>query len=537
MQQRAMEYKKLQAPAHDGEVLIEPPLDQAPSLLEQNLRREKEPCGGSVDFSLASLAAEAREELLHRAHRYTSAYRDVAPLDHGAAQGPILLAGHQPQLFHPGVWLKNFVLGSLAARCDATAVNLLIDNDTIRSTLVRVPDTSSAHPKFASVPFDRPGPEIPYEERKILDPDLLASFPGRLEGALSALPIRPMVSQLWPYVLEAAAEHNNLGQCLAQARHRLEGEWGLETLELPLSHVSQMGSFRGFAVHLLAELPRLHEVYNTSLCHYRHIHRIRSRSHPVADLSKNEGFLEAPFWIWSREDPRRRRLFVRHHRDHLVLSDLEKLEMTLPLSADGSTDSAVEALCRLCDQGLRLRPRALITTMFARLLLGDLFLHGIGGAKYDQLTDLLMSRFFRLTPPGFMVVSGTALLPIRREDITLCDLRKIDSQLRELTFHPERHLDQNALDGDAAPWAEKKQHWISRDPPQGSRLERHQQITRANEALQPHVESQRRRLLECRAQTAASLLDQKILASREYAFCLFGQETLRPWIESVTQAD
>ena len=28
-----------------------------------------------------------------------------------------------------------------------------------------------------------------------------------------------------------------------------------------------------------------------------------------------------------------------------------------------------------------------MTTMFARLLLGDTFLHGIGGAKYDQVTD------------------------------------------------------------------------------------------------------------------------------------------------------
>ena len=28
--------------------------------------------------------------------------------------GLLFLAGHQPQMFHPGVWYKNFALGELA---------------------------------------------------------------------------------------------------------------------------------------------------------------------------------------------------------------------------------------------------------------------------------------------------------------------------------------------------------------------------------------------------------------------------------------
>ena len=44
--------------------------------------------------------------------------------------------------------------------------------------------------------------------------------------------------------------------------------------------------------------------------------------------------------------------------------------------------------------GIRLRTRALTTTMFARFLLGDLFVHGIGGAKYDELGDEIARGFF-----------------------------------------------------------------------------------------------------------------------------------------------
>ena len=37
-------------------------------------------------------------------------------------------------------------------------------------------------------------------------------------------------------------------------------------------------------------------------------------------------------------------------------------------------------------RGIKLRSRALTTTMFVRLFLADAFLHGIGGAKYDEVT-------------------------------------------------------------------------------------------------------------------------------------------------------
>ena len=50
-------------------------------------------------------------------------------------RGLIFLAGHQPELFHPGVWFKNFALGDLARRYQATAVNLVIDSDTVKSTV------------------------------------------------------------------------------------------------------------------------------------------------------------------------------------------------------------------------------------------------------------------------------------------------------------------------------------------------------------------------------------------------------------------
>ena len=53
---------------------------------------------------------------------------DLVGVDDVEAEGRL-------QLFHPGVWLKNFALGTLARRLNAVAVNLLIDTDTIKKEI------------------------------------------------------------------------------------------------------------------------------------------------------------------------------------------------------------------------------------------------------------------------------------------------------------------------------------------------------------------------------------------------------------------
>src|SRR5207244_11160094 len=55
----------------------------------------------------------------------------------------------------------------------------------------------------------------------------------------------------------------------------------------------------------------------------------------------------------------------------------------------------------------QLRPRALTLTLFARVCLGDFFIHGIGGGKYDEVTDVIIRDYFGLDPPAYQVLSAT----------------------------------------------------------------------------------------------------------------------------------
>ena len=126
---------------------------------------------------LPHLANDARCELLAAAKRYTKAYRDV---DVPCSARVAFLAGHQPEMFHPGVWFKNFLLAGLAKQHQAVAVNLQIDSDAMKGTAVRVPGGTLEQPRIEAVAFDRATSHEPFEQRTILDPARFESFGQRL---------------------------------------------------------------------------------------------------------------------------------------------------------------------------------------------------------------------------------------------------------------------------------------------------------------------------------------------------------------------
>lgn len=523
-------HKRLRAPREHGSVLIDPPLAEVSQMVAANQAR-----GAAAKYSLqgrtlADLAARARVDLVAAARRYTSAYRNI---DESSSTERLFLAGHQPELFHPGVWFKNFVLSGLARGGRATAVNLVIDSDTIKHVAVRVPGGSAEEPAVESTPFDASADEIPFEERDIENRCLFNSFGQRAADILRPLVSHPLLCKFWPLAKARAHATPNLGECISQARHVLEEEWGLSTLELPQSQVCALESFHWFTVHLLSELPRLRDVYNAAIDAYRVENRVRSANHPAPNLADDGEWIEAPFWMWSAASPRRRRLFVRRSGDRLTLTNRRRIEFDLPL-ADADASAAVEVLASLPSRGIKLRSRALITTLFARLVLSDLFIHGIGGAKYDQLTDEIVRRFFGLEPPEYLVLSATLHLTGSQNGAAADETRRIDSDLRDLEYHPEKYLDRlypwRDAPVDVAHWIDLKSRWLATEQTRANARQRCHAIRAANEALQAWVEAPRRELLRQRQEAARTARARAVLASREYAFCLYPEETLRDFL-------
>lgn len=529
------QYRRYRAPQEDGQVLVDPP---RATLAEAVARNREHLSTLEYDFqgrSLDELSASARRSLLERSIAYTGQYRDVdnaAATIGGATSAPLVLSGHQPQLYHPGVWYKNFVLGQLAHEVRGVGVHLLIDSDSCRSASIRVPTGSVCDPRVEAVPMDLPAAEVPYEERAIQDESLFASFPERVSALLRPFIEKPLVNELWPLIDKRNVGGANLGRRLAQGRHAIEASWGNDTLELPQSCVCGLDEFGWFLAHVLANLPRFQTAYNDSLESYRRAHGMRNRAHPVPDLAVQDGWLEAPFWIWSSDDPRRQPLFAQQRDGELVISDRERRSFVLTLSADCDAGVAVEQLQALAKRGVKIRTRALATTLFARLVLGDLFLHGIGGAKYDQVTNQIAERFFGFALPEFGTVSATLRLPIDHPCASVEQSQTLRQQLRELDYHPERYLVRNGaaishrMDG-ADDIVADKQRWLATPMTPTTAYARHMGITGANFALQPFVASVRNDIHRRLGEAMDCLRTSAILSGREYSFALFPRERLQ----------
>ncbi|MEM7312350.1 MAG: hypothetical protein AAF497_04280 [Planctomycetota bacterium] len=531
--QSKIAYRRLRAPFASGQSLVDPEVSSVGQLIAENRTGWNQATTELFGQPLRHLAIEARAELIEKATAYTGQYRDVENYEaDGNCQ--LILSGHQPQLFHAGVWFKNFLIHRLAMEQKAISINLVIDNDLCRSPSLRVPTGTAQNPSSEAIAYDATVSPIPYEERTIQDENLFSDFGQRAADSIGELVHDPIIKELWPLATAVAKRTNNLGECLSQARHGLEATWGLRTLELPLGAAVESDAFRLFAAQVLLHIDDFGKAYNDRIEEYRRVNKIRSHSHPVPLLSRPSGpqgdWFEAPFWIWNSEQPERRAVEVQLHGNHFIIRPAgTSNELRLDIHSSSSVQDVTAAFAKLREQGWKLRPRALMTTMYARLFLSDLFVHGIGGAKYDQLTDALVGDWFSMAPPAFLTATATLKLPIARAPIEQDDVRQIEGLIRELHYHPDCsepdvvHIDVEKFEE----LVNQKKKLLRAIPPKRQKKNWNNEIQSLNEQLREYVSRSIETLAKERERLVSELRRDSLLSSREISFCLFPRKSLR----------
>jgi hypothetical protein len=534
---------RLRAPSTDGGLLVEPAASAVGAQIAANTAKlsqwDHDFQGRRADW----LRTLVRREVLTLAGKFLGRHGLVgSPFDIDAVSSssrPLVVTGHQPELFHPGVWVKAFAAAGIAGSHQGVALNLIVDNDIPKSTSIQVPTLDQDGLRVARVEFDRWENDTPYEDLAVRDESRFSTFADRVRQALGVAVKDPVLDEFWPLVLRRGSETALPGMRFSLARREIEAEWGISNLEVPLSEVCQTDGFLWFASHILAQLPRYRQVYNDALREYRTAHGIRSKHHPVAALDRRGDWLEAPFWVWRAGRPRRRALLVRqrHRQMDLRIDGEDEVFIELPLSPDGEACCAVERLRDLPGRSIRLRTRALTTTMFSRFLLGDLFIHGIGGAKYDELGDEIARRYLGIEPPGFLALSMTTWLGLPRDGTTPEELLALERCLRDLRFNPDRYLGE-PFSEEIRTLIRAKQEAITR--PVGSRRERVARcraIRACNEAMQAWVGAIRDDLVESRSRMRNRLRSNRIARNREFSFVLYSQQRLREVLSSVARAN
>jgi hypothetical protein len=522
--------QRVRAARENGALLSVPPLADAPAVAERNRQW--------LSVSDVALLGKPLPELRRDARLEVAALTATDSAESAGMDSPWFVTGHQPALFHPGVWVKNFAASALARATRGVGLNLIVDNDVIASPGILVPAGDRTAPTFAPLLYDSARPAEVWEEASLRDRTLWDSFGTRVRDAMQPWGVEPLGTEYWEVVRACGARH--LPQILTCARAGWERRWGAGNRELPVSKMCDTAAFRWFAVHLLQNLPAFHALHNQVLDEYRELNHVRSRTHPVPDLRTEGDRLEAPFWIWRAGSAKRCRLFARGIAGGVELSD-GSLSIAM---LSGDPEKAIGALARLSQDGWRVRSRALTTTLFARMFLADLFLHGIGGAKYDEMTDQLLARFYGLIPPAFLTLSGTLHLPLGNGQESV-DRDEAVHRLRDLRQHPERHLG-GMTDPEVARLLTEKVDLIAEQrsiaaaraegqrgvPSRGSaRSARLREITaQLAERCRPQIERAREALARSEQRARANA----VLKSREFSYVLFPAELLRTTLSDWT---
>ncbi len=464
--------RRYKAPQAHGEVLADPSPEAAAKLVGPNrdIRRKLLP---------EDLLTSARQNVLDAAVSYLrECLAPVPPLN----DGPLIVTGHQPELFHPGVWAKNFAANGLARRVNGLSLNLIADSDTLKDRTIRVPVLEGDSARVEAVAYDQRKQETPYELAWIGN-DFYQQFDPVIQGAARSWPFRPLLPDLFGF--RSLDPYADLVELFFRARHTQERDWGCHNLELPVSRLCRTDAWAEFVAAIERRLPEFTRVYNAAIVEYRRANRVRSVNHPAPLLEAGE----RPFWRMTATG-----------RDR-------------PFAA--------------CPPG-ELRPRALTLTLFARLFFADLFIHGIGGGKYDEVTDAIIRGFFGCEPPAYQVLTLTAHLPFVVEGDPAAEVQAAKRRLRDMRWNPQRYETE-----EASPIADALRGTIQANIAQtpvthAARLQRYHRLRDYKTELadwvalpQAEVEESVRHAL-AREQRAA------VLRRRDYAWVLFPEETLRP---------
>src|SRR5579883_28243 len=469
---------RYRAPAANGAILAEPGFEAIPALVEANrklLDRTDVVIGGSP---LQAIRHWLRQDLFTDDDIFSA----------------VVVTGHQPELSHPGVWVKNFALAGLARKIRAIPLHLIVDNDTLKSTALRFPTFHDRDPnsvRLESVAFDAFTGEVPYEDRRILSSEVFCEF---LPGVLAQTRnwgYTPLLQRAWHHI--DPAYELPLGAQFARIRRWFELEWGCENNEVTVSELSQTSGFRAFASHILSDLPRFRKVYNAAIRAYREVNGIRSTNHPAPELAEGE----APFWVRTANGRRER----------------------------ANTTSDVRAL----------RPRALTLTLFVRVCLGDFFIHGIGGGKYDEVTDAIIRDYFGIEPPAYQVLSATLHLPLPNFPSTTHDLHQAEPRVRDLQWNPQRHLTPEQLaNPDVKALVDTHAMLAVNEPPYANhpaRREWFRSLREITEELRPLVAGEMPKAEGELTRVQSEVHANTILQRRDYAWVLYPEEVLRPFLQ------
>lgn len=427
-----------------------------------------------------------RSSVIDLAYRYTQSLQTLLPgvfpglSDLNLEPEYVIMTGHQPEIYHPGILYKNILLERAARTYPATvAINIIIDTDEAEEIALVHPLKKGSHFSLAYQHMVEQ-PAL-YMFQRFLPKDDISMIFSECESGLRSCDLSLSPSFLAASSYYSALAENPVTEVNTAIRRVLTGAH--HSLELPLSALCHLPEVQQFFLKIIRDWKHFHLICNEVLSQYRHDHQIENRLNPFPDLRETSDTVELPFWLVDRHKQTRESLFV--HEDSqgtLFLQRKYCLGPDDPLGLRG-----------LSARQLFIAPKAIMTMLVLRLLCADFFIHGRGGAQYDQFTDRFSVRYFSTELSPFAMVSADRYLFPQQ----IAQLERQQSEqflFREMLYKTEKYLQEGYFDDPAqqiiVPLLKKKKDIVARMQQPLLRQERiahAQQLKQLDEQLKDYM--------------------------------------------------
>ena len=356
----------------DSTVTIEPKWAEWPSRLNNNLGiPDTLTCYGQT-FDRQSV----RREILGLAEIHTSKILDLAdqvgveiqkpiPLNPTA---PVIMTGHQPVIFHPGLSFKYAATCRAAQQTRSTALAIVLDTDVGSAGHFETPVGASTDWKISGK-----------TARNLATPSKSLFSKAKIISGEAIDPMRQETLQTLPdLVLEtdgnqidlAFQAYQRLERAAADLSHSVvRRSQGLDTdlYEIRFSDLASLPAIDRFINHLIANFEPLCSDYNKALDDWRSSRNIKNLANPFPNLSSDGNRYELPFWGVDWHRGTRQTLWAEKRGPSVsIFADKAPLTEFQPSTNEWPTHFTDKYL---------LVPRGAMITVIFRLFASDLFVH------------------------------------------------------------------------------------------------------------------------------------------------------------------
>ena len=539
-----MKIKSFTTPKKNKEIFIDPAHNDIPGLIDVNKERFQ-----SYDFNIncipfSQFREHVRSETLKEARKYTEKIWSLCSnlniagaeniscvKDSYTPEKTIIQTGHSPALAHPGVLIKHSLANSVAKQMNGIGINMVVDNDACHDNCLKIPDINGQDSSVKKIEYLPGIRNLAFEEIRYTDSTQLPAFK---EGVLKVLH-NPDMKRTFEDFMKVAitlfGETLQFSDLFTFSRCAFLTKFEINNLEVPVSLISETDSFLQFFLHITANLKRFVNIYNTKLSEYRNLKKISSKANPLPDLMEKGFVVEMPFWIW-KEGESRKSLFasVADDRRISILCENKIVEHFDFGGRNGATKNLenLKRLKCLISNGIKVRPKAIANTMYSRMFFSDLFIHGIGGAKYDLITDEIVREFFGVEPPEYATISATLHLPYKPLDASKEDVHALKHVIKDMGYNPDRYASDKIMEGsEMESMLREKKGLIAKESHDAK--EKHLTFDRLKqlnslmkEKISPLIKEKKREM----ADLEKKLIHNSIVTNREYPFCIYPESML-----------